>query len=138
MLNLHKAGTKDYAQSQATIAMADDAVRILSGKRSIYGAWQNRLEFIYANSCNMEENAQASESRIRDTDMADELTKFTKNNILYQSSNSMAAQSNAIVQNGLTPVFCDIDDSYNVDIGKLEHYITPNTCAIVVHNGIRS
>ena len=45
---------------------------------------------------------------------------------------TFVSTTNAIVQNGLTPVFCDIDDSYNVDIGKLEHYITPNTCAIVV------
>lgn len=94
VLNLHKAGTKDYAQSQATIAMADDAVRILSGKRSIYGAWQNRLEFIYANSCNMEENAQASESRIRDTDMADEMVKYSKHSILEQAGQALLAKSN--------------------------------------------
>lgn len=94
VLNLHKAGTKDYAQSQATIAMADDAVRILSGKRSIYGAWQNRLEFIYANSCNMEENVQASESRIRDTDMADEMVKYSKHSILEQAGQAILAKSN--------------------------------------------
>lgn len=65
VLNLYKAGTSTYDQSQATIDMADDAERVLSEKRSLYGAWQNRLEHIYANSCNMEENLTASESRIR-------------------------------------------------------------------------
>ncbi len=82
--------------------MADDAVRILSGKRSIYGAWQNRLEFIYANSCNMEENAQASESRIRDTDMADEMVKYSKHSILEQAGQALLAKSNQSMEGVLS------------------------------------
>ncbi len=94
VLNLHKARTRDYEESQATIAMADDAVRILSEKRSLYGAWQNRLEHIYANSCNMQENSQASESRIRDADMADEMVKYSKHNILEQAGQAILAKAN--------------------------------------------
>lgn len=97
VLNLYKTGTKTFEQAQSTIDMADDAIRILSDKRSLYGAWQNRLEHIYANSCNMQENAQASESRIRDTDMADEMVKYSKHRILEQAGQAVLAKSNQSV-----------------------------------------
>ena len=98
VLNLYKAGTRTYEEAQATIDMADDAVRVLSEKRSLYGAWQNRLEHIYANSCNMEENATASESRIRDTDYAEEMVTYASHNILEQAGQALLAKSNMSLQ----------------------------------------
>lgn len=102
VLNLYKAGTKTYEKAQATIDMADDAIRVLSEKRSIYGAWQNRLEHIYANSCNMEENMQASESRIRDSDMADEMVHYSKHRILEQAGQAILAKANQSPQGVLS------------------------------------
>lgn len=93
-LNLYKAGTLTYEQAQKTIQMSDDAIRILSGKRSAYGALQNRLEHIYANSCNMAENTQAAESRLRDADMAEEMVGYSKHQILQSAIQSMFAQAN--------------------------------------------
>lgn len=102
VLNLHRAGARTYDEAQATIQMADDAVRILSGKRSLYGAWQNRLEYIYSNSCNMQENAQASESRLRDTDMAGEMVEYSKHRILEQAGQAVLAKSNQSMQGVLS------------------------------------
>lgn len=93
-LNLYKAGTLTYEQAQDTIQMSDDAIRILSGKRSAYGALQNRLEHIYANTCNMEENTQAAESRLRDADMAEEAVAHSRYTILQSVMQSMLAQTN--------------------------------------------
>jgi len=60
------------------------------------GAIQNRLEFKIQNLDNSAENLQASESRIRDVDMAKMMTEFTKNSILFQASTAMLAQANAL------------------------------------------
>ncbi len=64
--------------------------------RSIYGALQNRLEHTFENLCVMEENIQSAESTIRDTDIAEEMMAYTKNNILIQSAQSMLAQANVL------------------------------------------
>ena len=65
-------------------------------------AIQNRLEHTVNNLEVTSENITAAESRIRDTDMADEITAFTKNNILLQASQSMLAQANAVPQSVLS------------------------------------
>ena len=61
------------------------------------GAYQNRLEHIIKNLDNMGENLSAAESKIRDTDMAEEMVKFSKENILTQAAQSMLAQANQSV-----------------------------------------
>jgi flagellin len=72
----------------------DTAIENVSKVRSTYGAVQNRLEHRLNNLATYQENLTASESRIRDVDMASEMTKFTKLNILQQAGTSMLAQAN--------------------------------------------
>jgi len=62
------------------------------------GAYENGLEHTYRSLAVNSENLTQAESRIRDTDMADEITNYTKNNILLQAGQSMLAQANAIPQ----------------------------------------
>ena len=82
-----------------TVKAAIDSV---SEHRAKLGAAQNRLEHTINNLKVTSENITAAESRIRDTDMADEITAFTKNNILLQASQSMLAQSNSVPQSVLS------------------------------------
>ena len=63
---------------------------------------QNRLEYTVKVDDNTSENLQSAESRIRDTDMANEITAYTKNNILLQAAQSMLSQSNAMPQGVLS------------------------------------
>ena len=93
-LGLFAIHTRDYEGAQKTIGACDNAMAVLNDRRSYFGASQNRLEHTYANSANAEENQQAAESRIRDTDMAEEMVKYSKNNILAQAGQSMLAQAN--------------------------------------------
>src|SRR3954452_22645669 len=72
----------------------DDAIKNVSKVRADFGAIQNRLEHRLNNLATYQENLTASESRIRDVDMAAEMTKFTKLNILQQAGTSMLAQAN--------------------------------------------
>ena len=76
------------------ISGIDDMIENVSKQRGAYGAVQNRLEHRLANLATYQENLTASESRIRDVDMASEMTKFTKLNILQQAGTSMLAQAN--------------------------------------------
>ena len=78
------------------------AINAVSSYRAKLGAAQNRLEHTINNLEVTSENITSAESRIRDTDMADEITAFTKNNILLQASQSMLAQSNSIPQSILS------------------------------------
>ncbi len=80
----------------------NDAINLVSQYRAGLGAAQNRLEHTINNLKVTSENITAAESRIRDTDMADEITAFTKNNILLQASQSMLAQSNSVPQSILS------------------------------------
>ncbi len=94
VLGMYRAGAKNYEQAQATIGYMDHALGVLSGRRTLYGAWQNRLEHICSVSEITEENTQAAESRIRDTDMAEETVNFSKHNILEQSGQAILSQAN--------------------------------------------
>jgi flagellin len=76
------------------IAKIDSAINAVSTERSELGALQNRLEHTINNLGTASENLTASESRIRDVDMAKEMMEFTKNNILSQAAQSMLAQAN--------------------------------------------
>lgn len=71
-----------------------DALRIVSHQRSVFGAYQNRLEHAYAVDKNASENTQAAEFQIRDTDMAREMIQYSNSNILEQSGTAMLAQAN--------------------------------------------
>lgn len=84
--------TRDGATS--AIGAVDAAITIVSSVRSNYGAIQNRLEHTIKNLDVASENLQASESRIRDQDMAKEIMQFTRLNILTQASQSLLAQAN--------------------------------------------
>ena len=89
------------AATYAIDAIAD-AVAKVSAQRSALGAIQNRLEHSIANLDNVVENTNAAESRIRDTDMADEMVTYSKNNILMQAGQSMLAQANQATQGVLS------------------------------------
>src|SRR3954468_8675223 len=88
--------------SLAVLSDIDAAIENVSKARGNYGAVQNRLEHRLANLATYQENLTASESRIRDVDMAAEMTKFTKLNILQQAGTSMLAQANQAPQGVLS------------------------------------
>jgi flagellin len=95
-----EAGINVSTQSSASAAITtiNNAIESVSKERSKLGAVQNRLEHTIANLDTSAENLQASESRIRDVDMAKEMMEFTKNNILQQAAQSMLAQANQAPQ----------------------------------------
>ena len=78
------------------------AISSVSAMRSKLGALQNRLEHTIANLDNISENTSSAESRIRDTDMAEEMVEYSKNNILAQAGQSMLAQANQSTQGVLS------------------------------------
>jgi flagellin len=86
----------------ANLSTIDDAIKNVSKIRADLGAVQNRLEHRLNNLATYQENLTASESRIRDVDMAAEMTKFTKLNILQQAGTSMLAQANQAPQGVLS------------------------------------
>ena len=86
----------DATGTAATYAVdaISDAIAKVSSQRSALGAVQNRLEHTIDNLDNVVENTTSAESRIRDTDMAEEMVEYSKNNILAQAGQSMLAQAN--------------------------------------------
>ncbi|MFR7774535.1 MAG: flagellin [Lachnospira pectinoschiza] len=92
--------TQDSAKKATTII--DDAIKTVSKARGKMGAVQNRLEHTINNLDTASENLQTAESRIRDTDMAEEMVNYSKNNILAQAGQSMLAQANQSNQGVLT------------------------------------
>ena len=95
-LGIKGLNVKDDSGVAATYAIdaIADAVAKVSAQRSALGAVQNRLEHTIANVDNVVENTTSAESRIRDTDMAEEMVEYSKNNILAQAGQSMLAQAN--------------------------------------------
>jgi flagellin len=87
------------SKANAVIGLADEALRSISKQRADLGAYQNRLEHVAKGLMNGYENLQAAESRIRDTDMAEQMTSLTRNQILTQAGTSMLAQANQKPQN---------------------------------------
>lgn len=92
--------TQDGAKKATTTI--DDAIKKVSAQRSELGAVQNRLEHTIANLDTAAENTQTAESAIRDTDMADTMVEYSKNNILAQAGQSMLAQANQATQGVLS------------------------------------
>lgn len=98
------ASTNISSQSGAkqAISEADQTIQDISNYRANLGAFQNRLEHTVNNLDVSAENLQASESRIRDTDMAKEMANYSGVNVLAQAANSMLAQANSNPQNVLS------------------------------------
>ncbi len=101
-LSISGISVSSLAGGNSAIDKIKAAINTVSSYRADLGAAQNRLEHTVNNLKVTSENISAAESRIRDTDMADEITAFTKNNILLQASQSMLAQSNSVPQSVLS------------------------------------
>ena len=98
-LGLKKSSTfKTIDDANKAIPDIEAAIEAVADVRATFGAASNRLEHAYNNLYVTDENMNAAESQIRDTDMADEFTEFTKDNIIFQSANAMAAQANSTVE----------------------------------------
>jgi flagellin len=90
--------TTSDATAQAALTVLDTAIKAVSTTRATLGSVQNRLEHTVANLGVAVENLTASESRIRDVDMAEEMVTYTRNNILSQAGTAMLAQANQMPQ----------------------------------------
>ncbi len=101
-LSINAIDLTSVSGGNSAMAKIESAINAVSKHRAKLGAAQNRLEHTINNLKVTSENIQAAESRIRDTDMADEITSFTKNNILLQAAQSMLTQSNATPQGVLS------------------------------------
>ncbi len=88
--------------AREAIDVVGEGLRRVSTQRSILGAIQNRLEHTISNLDNVVENTTAAESAIRDTDMADEMVKFSNNQVLLQAGQSILAQANQANQGVLS------------------------------------
>jgi flagellin len=88
------ADSTKFSNLNKGVTIVDQAIQKVSNQRSTLGAIQNRLEHTIANADNTSENLQAAESRIRDTDIAKEMVKYSKDNILQQAAQSVLAQAN--------------------------------------------
>ncbi len=97
-LGLDKLSIETRESANSAIDRLDHALNKISMVRAEFGAVQNRLEHKIDNLRNTQENITAAESQIRDTDMAAEMTEFTKNQILSQSSQAMLVQANTLPQ----------------------------------------
>lgn len=86
-------GNRRWNDNQELIDEIDDALEQMSSRRSIYGAIQNRLEHTINNNNNVIENTQASESAVRDADIAGNVMEHSVNNILRQASVAMLTQA---------------------------------------------
>lgn len=93
---------KTSSEAKKLLGTISTAIEQISEFRSDFGAIQNRLEHTIDNLDNVVENVTSAESRIRDTDMADEMVKYSKNNILQQAGQSMLAQANQSTQGVLS------------------------------------
>jgi flagellin len=91
-----------YKSFTAAVTDYDQAITNISKSRSYLGAIQNRLEHTIANADNTSENLQASESRIRDVNMASQMVQYSKDSILQQAGQSMLAQANQSTQGVLS------------------------------------
>ncbi|MCR5607153.1 MAG: flagellin [Treponema sp.] len=107
-LGVREVGTEQILSLQTpddanrAIGTLDEALKKINKQRADLGAYQNRLEETVKGVNISAENLQAAESRIRDTDMAQEMVDFTKNQVLSQAGTSMLAQANQSTQNVLS------------------------------------
>jgi flagellin len=97
-LSVSALSVADSANAQSSVEKINAAINTVSAERAQLGSKQNRLEHTIKNLDTAAENLQASESRIRDVDMAKEMMTYTKNNILNQAATAMLAQANQAPQ----------------------------------------
>ncbi len=97
-LGLTGINISDQKSAQDAVNTIKKAINDVSSVRGTLGATQNRLDHTINNLSVMQENIQDAESTIRDTDVADEMMAYTKNNILVQSAQAMLAQANQVPQ----------------------------------------
>ena len=97
-LTIDGLNISNAADAASAIASLKVAINTVSSVRGQLGAYQNRLDHTINNLSVMTENIQDAESTIRDTDVADEMMAYTKNNILVQSAQAMLAQANQVPQ----------------------------------------
>jgi len=100
-LGLSDSDLTTLINARNAIDEVDSAIETINTQRSQLGAIQNRLSFTISNLDNIAQNIQASESTIRDADFAQEITNFTKSQILVQAGTAMLAQANTLPQNVL-------------------------------------
>ena len=100
-INLDAVDVTTGSGAESAISVLDAAIAAVSDTRSTLGATQNRLEHTVANLNVAVENLQASESRIRDADMALEMVAFTRHQIMSQAGTAMLAQANSVPQSVL-------------------------------------
>lgn len=98
LLNLNVTSVATLAASRGSITQIDQAINKVSGTRGDLGAWMNRLGFTISFTENEIENIQSSESSISDADVAEEVSKFTRAQVLSQAATAMLAQANAVPQ----------------------------------------
>ena len=107
-LGMREIGTEEVmtiaapSDANRAIGTLDEALKIINKQRADLGAYQNRLDYAVKGLDIAAENTQASESRIRDTDMANEMVEFTKDQVLSQAGTAMLAQANQSSQNVLS------------------------------------
>lgn len=94
-LGLSDTNTQTREEAQKAIAASADALAIVSEQRSLFGSYQNRLESANVTTENTWENVQNAESRLRDTDMAEEMVRYSMADILTQAGEAVMAQSNS-------------------------------------------
>lgn len=93
-LGIEKLDVKTYENAHEFLDQMTDAIKYINEARSKLGAYQNRLEHTISTLDVSEENMTGAYSRIMDVDMAEEMTEYTKNNLLVQAGTSMLAQAN--------------------------------------------
>ena len=96
LIGVNNIDISSQSEAKNAIGKIKKASEIISSDRSELGAYQNRLEHSYNNVKNIEENTQAAESQLRDTDMAKEMVKFANDNNLAQAGTTMLAQANQV------------------------------------------
>ncbi|MBI2433522.1 MAG: flagellin FliC [Candidatus Hydrogenedentes bacterium] len=101
-LGVSTVAVSSVALAVSAISTIDVALQSVNSLRSTLGAFQNRLEFTINTLAIQEENASASESAIRDADIAQETIRFTRNQILVSAGTSVLAQANLVPQTALT------------------------------------
>ena len=101
-LGLNDDSLSTSSTAQAAIDALDTALKTINTERSTLGATQNRLQMTISNLGNMYENMAASNSRLKDVDVAEESAAFSRNQIISQAATSMLAQANQLPQSALS------------------------------------
>lgn len=101
-LNLSGLSVSNLESSRSALSIIDNAISVVSSQRGELGAIQNRLQYTTVNLATSIENLTAAESAIRDADVAEEYSQFTRNQILTQAATSMITQANSLPQTALT------------------------------------